>query len=290
MSERRERFRAMGTDVEVLGPAVPRFAEAADRVRGIFAREERRFSRFLPTSELSRVNARAGRRTPVSPSFAAVAAESLRAARETDGLFDPTVLPALIAAGYDRDIEEVRRAPAAPRPSRAAGRGSDVEVGRGWVRLPAGAGLDLGGIAKGWTVDAAALAAWRILPWVVVNAGGDLRLEGERPDPLEVGVEDPTDGDAFVVRLRLEAGALATSSIARRSWGPGLHHLIDPRTGLPASTGVLQATACASTCTRAEVLAKTLLLSGPSALGSIPGVLVTEHDVLTSVEPSAVAA
>jgi thiamine biosynthesis lipoprotein len=147
--------------------------------------------------------------------------------------------------------------------------------------------LDLGGIAKGWTVDLAAEAAIAAgLPWAIVNAGGDLRLAGAPPEEgVEVGVEDPEEVTAELLRLRLRSGALATSSVTRRAWGPGLHHLVDPSTGSPSSGPVLQATAWAPTCAEAEVAAKDVLLSGVTTLERTAAVLVLrDGDVHTNLE------
>ncbi len=277
---RRHAFRAMGTQVSLVADPPPEaraFERAARRVRLVFAREERRFSRFRGDSELARVNARAGRWTRVTPRFAEVSRLALRAASETAGLFDPTVLPVLRDLGYDRDFDEVLAgARDALRPAAPCGRWREVELEPGRIRLPEGVGLDLGGIAKGWTADLAAEEAVRQgLPWAVVNAGGDLRIGGLPPSRgLEVAIEDPQAPDAEVGRAVLAHGALATSSITRRWWGPGLHHLIDPRTGRPAETSVLQATVWAPTCARAEVAAKTAVLEGPAALERVDGLLV----------------
>jgi len=138
--------------------------------------------------------------------------------------------------------------------------------------------LDLGGIAKGWTADRAAEAAVTAgVNWVLVNAGGDLRVAGAPPD-LDVDVEDPMDPTSSLVRLRLRAGALATSSVTRRSWGTGLHHLIDPRTGAPARSTLLQATVWAPTCAEAEIRATAAIIGGgPDP--DLPGVFVSEDAV-----------
>ena len=273
-------FRAMGTDVTLLTRAgdAEVTARAAARVEGVFAREEQRFSRFRGDTELSRVNARAGRSTNLSRGFAALVGFALDAALRTHGRFDPTALDAVVAAGYDRDFDEVLAgARAALRPPRPCGRWREVVLEGTRLRLPDGVGLDLGGVAKGWTVDLAAEAAVEAgLPWAVVNAGGDLRLAGDPPEPgIEVAVEDPDDRDTEILRLVVAAGALATSSTTRRAWGPGLHHLIDPSTGAPADTGVAQATTWAPTCAEAEVTAKEALLLGVPVLARIPAVLVT---------------
>ncbi|MGZ4150796.1 MAG: FAD:protein FMN transferase, partial [Actinomycetota bacterium] len=283
-------------------------AREMSHVERIFAREEARFSRFRPESELCRVNARAGTWVSVSPPFATLVRRALEAADETDGLFDPTVLPALRAAGYDRDFKEIRANDRAVEPvddevrairrefydllvkdATSCGAWRDVEVRGDRVRIPEGAELDFGGIAKGWTVDLAAEAISN-LPWAIVDAGGDLRIVGTVPDEgLDVGVEDPESRGVEALRLRLADGALATTSVTVRAWGPGAHHVIDPRTALPALTGVLQATVWAETCTQAEVWSKAALLTGPAILDRVPASLVLgTGEIVTSFGTSPV--
>lgn len=287
----RHTFRAMGTDVELIteGAVRPEAFEAAARtVQAVFAEDEARFSRFNPASELSRVNASSGRWTPVSPRLAEVVEIALAAARATDGLFDPTVLGALIAAGYDRDLSAVRAEPStAHGPPGETGGWRKVRLEEGRIKLPPSVGLDLGGLVKGWTVDRAAETARRGLPWVLVSAGGDLRLVGHAAG-IDVAVEDPLATPEELLRIGLEGGALATTSAARRSWGPGAHHVIDPRTGRPATTGVVQATAWAPTCAQAEVRATQGLLEGSGALDAFPVVLaLASGEVLTNLSAEA---
>lgn len=272
-------FRAMGTRVRVFVPTdAPDGAVvlAVEAVRCEFDDQERRFSRFRADSELSAVNRSAGSSIAVSPTFAAVMGIALRAAADTGGLFDPTVLGALVAAGYDRDFDEVLAgARDVLHPTLPAARWRDVSLVHGRLRAPEGVGLDLGGIVKGWTCDRAAERALDAgLPWVLVDAGGDIRIMGDAPR-IAVGVEDPDDADrGTFLRVGLDDGALATSCVTRRRWGVDLHHLIDPRTGHPAITDVVQATAWAPTCAEAEIAAKVLLLEGEPALGRIAGVVV----------------
>jgi FAD:protein FMN transferase len=253
------------------------FNEAASEVELVFRRADQRFSRFDPGTELSRVNAGAGRWQRVSPEFAELTRRALDAARATDGLFDPTVLPELIAAGYDRDFDQMVATdhPAAGSLSATPRRYHDVELEGRLLFLPPGAALDFGGIAKGWAVDQAERVI-RGLPWAIVDAGGDLRLAGRPLHPVPIGVVDPTDPSVEILVVRMEAGALATTSVVTRSWGPGLHHVIDPRTRRPASTGVLQATVWAETCAEAEVLSKWALLAGTRVLRELPAALVME--------------
>lgn len=272
-------FRAMGASIRILTDdgSAPRTVRSADGViRRTFEREEIRFSRFHAESELSRVNAASGRSITLSPSFSAVMRLALEAARSTGGSFDPTVLFAMKAIGYDRDFDEVLAgARGMLRPAVPCGRWRDVTLDDDVLVVPAGVGIDLGGIAKGWTADLAATRALETgLRWVLVNAGGDLRIVGDAP-AIDVAIEDPEDRAAEIGRLSIREGGLATSSIRSRSWGPGIHHVIDPRTGASAETDLLQVTVTAPTCAEAEVRATTALLAG-SATTEETAVAVTD--------------
>jgi thiamine biosynthesis lipoprotein len=282
----------MGTDIAVIGPDAEGFDRAVAEVQARFDAEDRRFSRFRGDSELTTLNRAAGRRTTITEPFAEVVDLALAAAVATEGLFDPTVHDALIAAGYDRDFDEiVAGARGALHPAVPCGRWREIERSGEEIVLPAGVHLDLGGIAKGWTVDRAAEAAVSFVPWVVVNAGGDLRMVGAG-EPIDVAIEDPEQPTEELLRTTLSAGALATSSVCKRSWGEDAHHVIDPSTGRPASTEVLQATVWAATCVEAEVGATHALLLGRDAARRYPAVLVTRGaEIIVSMptEPGAAA-
>ena len=239
------RFRAMGCEVVV---AADREDDAA-RVRELIAADDRRFTRFAEDSELLRVNAAPGP-VLVSTRFARAVSLALSAARQTGGLFDPTLLQALEAAGYDRDFCELGADPQPPGEGRR-GCWERVRLHGRLLTLPPGTGLDLNGVVKSMAVDDA-LAAIGGRGWV--SAGGDLATGR----PLEVAL--PGGGS-----VRLERGALATSSSAVRRWlrgGRAQHHLIDPRTGRPAESLWRQVTACGATCVMADVAAKAAFLLG----------------------------
>lgn len=259
-------FRAMGTGVEVV---VPRDAPAApcDRVRALFSTWEDALSRFRDDSELSRMNAAAGEPFAASPLLFGVMQAALRAARATDGLYDPTLGHHLIALGYDRSFEHVERsvAPTAP-PAQAGGAWRRIgmdPIGR-LITLPAGCSVDLGGIAKGMAVDAAIGTLRNAgVTTALVSAGGDLRVAGRPPAHPHWGIALEEQGHRVVA---LHRGALATSSTAKRRWtgaNDERHHLIDPLTGLPASRGTRAVTVAARTCAQAEVAAKAALVAGP---------------------------
>ena len=272
------RFRAMGTDAHVVvvgGP--PGLAHrAAERIEAL----EARWSRFRPDSELCRINRAAGDPVLVVP----LTFELLTAARDawaqTEGAFDPTVLPALVAAGYDRDFDAVASdVPLSGARSDGTDLASVPDCGAleldpvvGAVRLPIGVELDLGGIAKGFTAD---LVARELLEagaaGVCVNLGGDLRVVGDGPSDTGawvVAVEAEVDGAEEPVALGLVSGGVATTSVTRRTWrrdGELQHHVIDPRTGRPARTPWAAVTVVAGSATAAEPLAKAVLLASTLA-------------------------
>jgi thiamine biosynthesis lipoprotein len=248
--------------------------EAAADARGQLEHWHRRFSRFDPSSELSRLNRDPAEQVRVTQDMWAMVAAAIDAARRTGGLVDPTLVDEIETAGYRGDLRGSlplpvalalvpRRAPARPR---TPARWADVEVDsiERTVSRPPGVRIDSGGIAKGLFADAlgARLAGY---PTFAVDCSGDLRIGGRARVARPVLVDDPF-GRGALHEFELVAGGVATSGIGRRSWlgrnGPG-HHLLDPSTGRPAFTGVVQATALAPTSLEAEIYAKAALLSGP---------------------------
>jgi len=213
-------------------------------------------SRFEPSSELSRFNTHAGARVQVSPLLESLLRASLEAFEISDGLVNVASGNAVIAAGYDRTITAVKRAPgqtlaASPPPALP----DVLQVGPGSAALRRGTTLDFGGVGKGWLAD---LMIDRF-DNAVVNLGGDLRARGNGRDGAGWRVV-LVDGTA----LRLHDGGVATSGIGERRWAGG-HHIIDPRTGTPAITDLDSVCVAASTAFRAEVFAKGALIVGGDA-------------------------
>jgi thiamine biosynthesis lipoprotein len=275
MSELERRLDLFGTQVRIL--VGPRDQAAARRVERLLRRQHRLLSRFEPDSELSRLNADPRETVPVSTELASALRAAIHTAELTDGLVDPTLIGPVERAGYvssrvgvePADLAEAlaaapERRPARPRP---AGAWREVELGDGWVCRPPGLRFDLGGSAKGHAADAGA----RLLgdhATFAVDVGGDIAFGGVSGVPRIVVVEHPLDHRRDL-RFPLVRGAIATSGLATRIWrGPNggfAHHLIDPGTGTPAWTGVVQATAMAPTAVAAEALAKAALFAGPEA-------------------------
>jgi thiamine biosynthesis lipoprotein len=251
----------MGTDIELLVEA----DESAGR-RSLLAAEaeihrlERRLSRFLPDSELSRLN-RDGT-LDAGPDLIRVVEMALSARRRTHGRVDPTVHDAVVVAGYDRTFDAVPGdGPADDRPTPQCGGEVRIDRRRGRIELGPGVRLDLGGIAKGDAAERACEILAQAGP-CLANVGGDIAIRGLLASgPWPIGVETP--GGSLTIALA--TGGLATSGRDRRRWRRGgreLHHLIDPATGRPAETDLTRVTAVAGDAVEAEALAKSLLLAG----------------------------
>jgi thiamine biosynthesis lipoprotein len=273
-------FDCFGSSCEVRLGAPARAQEALRAVELVQRKLEgwhARFSRFLPGSELCRLNGNPSRTVPVSPLMARLAQAVALAGSSSGGLVDGTLIDQIEAAGYVRDLRHplplamaLALAPGR-RPARAASdagwRHLEVDVRAGTVTRPPGVKLDSGGLAKGLFADALAemLASQ---PSFAIDCAGDLAVGGRAARPRAINVESPFDASTLHT-FHLSRTAVATSGIGRRSWldrdGRPAHHLLDPATGRPAFTGIVQATALAPSALMAEIYAKAALLSGPSA-------------------------
>jgi thiamine biosynthesis lipoprotein len=279
-----ETRRLMGTDVRVVldGAGV----DAAGRAFAVVEEADRTLSRFRPDSDLSRLNADPRAIVPAGTMLRALVAAAREAAALTGGLADATLGAEIARIGYESSRDEwtehlAEALAAAPprRPARPTARWREVRVLPGAVSRPPGLQLDSGGVGKGLAAGLA-LAAAAQAPRALVDCGGDIAARGT----WEIGVAHPLTGDA-VHAFRIDGGAVATSAIHRRLWrrpgGGFAHHLLDPSTGEPAWTGVLQATALAPTPVHAEALAKAALLAGPAGaeriLSAYGGLLFLEE-------------
>lgn len=260
-------FRAMNTEVTVDAPG-PDEAAIAERVAAAFWHAEQRFSRFDPDSELSQLN-RAEAPMRLSPELFDVLVRARGHVKRTGGLFDPGVGAALVALGYDRSFAPgaLDRAQAAAAPRAGHFLEVHLDAATRTALRPPHVHIDLGGLVKGATVDAAAV---HLGASGTLDAGGDAVLRGRGPAGTGwlVEVEDPHDASRALLTLRIADAAVATSAGNRRHWqvaGAPQHHLIDPRTQRSASTDLVQATVVAPSAELADVLAKTAFLLGARA-------------------------
>jgi thiamine biosynthesis lipoprotein len=305
--EQRLTFPCFGGECTVIVADADRPADAAAAAvmgeRALLTWHQR-FSRFIDESELSRLNRSAADQVAVSPLMLRMIEVALRGARDTGGLVDITLADEIERAGYAAHMEdegtalEAALAGAPPRASAAPHlderwRRISIDRQRGTVIRPPGLRLDVGGIAKGVFADELA-AMLEGFDAYAVDCAGDVRVGGRARLARPVHVASPFDTSTLHT-FSLTAGSVATSGIGRRSWtvedGRPAHHLLDPRTGRPAFTGIVQATAIAPTAAQAEVLAKAAVLSGPARAGewlTHGGVIVLDdgrHRVLAQSAP-----
>jgi thiamine biosynthesis lipoprotein len=260
--------------LHVEADSVERGGELVDSAVVLLADLERRWSRFRDDSELAAINASGGAPVLTSVVTAQLVALALEAWRTTGGLFDPTVHDALVASGYDRSFEALAMGSGSPiaeaHPPVPGPGGIEVDERSGLVALPVGVHLDLGGIGKGRAADlvlAHLLAAGA--RGACVDLGGDVALAAPPDDGAGwvVVVDDPFAPGHDLVALRLVAGAVTTSATTRRRWDGArgsAHHLIDPRSGRPAASGLVSLTVVAGSAAAGEVQAKAALIAGPA--------------------------
>lgn len=221
-----------------------------------------RFSRFKKESELSRFNASEG--GAVSPELFSLLQASSRSHILTQGVFDPSILPALVEIGYG-GAEDQPSASAQPHSFEQLIFDETAQA----VRKPKRLLIDLGGIGKGYIVDKVASRLMEKYEHGIVDAGGDMRIfggdRGQDIDTWAIDVENPFDATQPLTTLLVTDCAVATSGISRKHWqkeGQKYHHLIDPFSGTSAETGMIQVTVIASQAIEADVFAKTLFILG----------------------------
>jgi FAD:protein FMN transferase len=283
---------ALGTSARVAAWPPYNLARVLAIVDDELARLDEEASRFRADSEISAIHRGPREVHIISDGLAEAIAVALTAARWTGGLVDPTVGGALESLGYDRDFAAIRsRRGPPPKGARVPGWQSVRLDGRR-LRLPAGLRLDLGATAKGLGSDRAASAAAAALPGggVLVSLGGDIAVAGEAPHggwPVLVADEQepassaparggggPVPGRSSGQVVRLAAGALATSSIMCRQWQRGgrtLHHIVDPRTGLPAAGPWRTVSVAAASCAEANAASTAAIVAGDRAVAWLAG-------------------
>jgi thiamine biosynthesis lipoprotein len=275
----RARWEALGTSVELRVGEPRGLAAARARVELELDAIDRACSRFRADSELSLLNARAGRPVHVSRLLMKALELALTAAALSEGDVDPTVGRALELNGYDRDWRELTPPCGEPRAS-----GVTLYALIGWrtisldrinstVRMPAGVRLDLGATAKAWAADRAAAAASAAAGCgVLVSLGGDIAVSGPAPAsgwPIRVTDDHRNELDAPGQTIAISSGGLATSSTSVRQWshnGQTMHHIIDPRTGAPACSHWRTVSVAAANCAQANIATTAALVRSAGAL------------------------
>jgi thiamine biosynthesis lipoprotein len=281
---------ALGTTARLAFWPAARHAEVVGAVDRVLAALDLQASRFRPDSEISAIHAAGGGRFAISAGLAEAISVALAAAQWTTGLVDPTVGGALCALGYDRDFAQLAADSGEPDEEH----GEHVSAARipGWravrlagqvLDLPAGVQLDLGATGKGLGADRASRAAYAATRagGVLVSLGGDMAMAGRPPAggwPVLIADDHrhtgPGSEHSPVQLVRIATGALATSSVSCRQWqraGQRLHHIVDPRTGLPAAGPWRTVSVAAATCAAANAAATAAIVAGADAMAWLAG-------------------
>src|ERR1700736_5572922 len=289
--------RALGTSLHVAVTVPELLDRAQEAVDHVLHDIDACCSRFRDDSELTLLNAAAGREVAVSPLLARALAAALRGAQLSGGAVDPTVGAAVKSAGYSVDFAQV--APelgpitlvVRPIPG---WRRVTVQHASRRVSIPAGVEIDLGATAKALASDLAARAAAGAMATggVLVSLGGDVAVAGEAPpEGWHIQVADdsaaPLRRDAETIAIR--SGGVATSSVTVRHWKRGgavLHHIIDPSTGLPADGPWRTVTVSAGDCLDANIAATAAIVRGAEAVNwltraRLPARLVDHEGAVT---------
>jgi thiamine biosynthesis lipoprotein ApbE len=290
-------WRALGMLVHLVVTEPRCLAEARRLLEADLAAVDLACSRFRADSEICALRASGGQQ--VSPLLAEAIAVALRAAELTEGDVDPTVGAAMSAVGYDRDFEQIpRTGPAAPVTVRAVPGWREVRLEGRTLTMPEGVQLDLGATAKAWAADrSAARIARQTGCGVLVSLGGDIAVAGPAPEggwrirvqDVTGSPDDPPEGPYALVAIR--DGGLATSSTKARRWQRGgdvLHHILDPRTSLPAEPVWRTVSVAAGTCADANAASTAAIIRGRAALGwlarlGLPSRLVDATGVVFTV-------
>ncbi len=243
---------------------------ALSQVPQWFEEWEQVLSRFRYDSELTLLNQKHGQPVRVSQILWDVFQAARQAEQMTNGLVMPTLLDAIIEAGYDRPFDELPHlatpTPASVKTSAPTLTEIVVNETAQTITLPLGMGLDFGGVAKGWAAYQA-MKRLKVEGAALVNAAGDIAISSPRADGSEwqIGVADPFHKGEDIETLFLNECGVATSGKDRRRWtrnGRLQHHIIDPFTHEPAETDLLTVTVIASNVMKAEAAAKAAFILG----------------------------
>jgi thiamine biosynthesis lipoprotein len=265
-------FRAMNTHIDAAYWCVQEEMQESE-IKNWFAHVERRFSRFDPYSELSYLNRLTGERCLISDDMLEVLIQCDKFRLATEGIFNPLILQALLAEGYDTSFEKLPDENTVKKIPQNIQGVMQIDPRMKSVELPNNLQLDLGGIVKSWAVKRAARRAQnqKNVSRGMINAGGDLTVWDLRSDETkewEIDITHPWHKDETLGVLTITNGSAATSGVMRRKWmtDKGIrHHLIDTRTMQSSDSDVAQCTVFGPDIMACEVWAKVICILGNQA-------------------------
>ncbi len=232
---------------------------------------EQCWSRFVPSSEVCRLNLASGSPVVVSDDTLLLVETMICAWQLSGGLFNPTVLPRVVWSGYRSSKHDAEQVSALP----------DIDLGWGLeldqitidrtnqtIALPLGMTIDPGAIGKGLAADIATTELIAMgAKGALLSIGGDVATSGQPPtqDGWSISIEDPWDRASPLCYLAVQSGGVATSSTRSRTWrfgGIDRHHIINPHTGMHSTTEIASVTVFASSGWASEIHATALIIGG----------------------------
>ncbi len=256
----------MGADVHVIingDPLLMRF------VRRQLAELENKWSRFLPYSEITKLNNSSGAPFIVSPETSELIVHALDGFRITNGIFDPTILGDLLRLGYHTSFVSLENEDSSEIVSELKRGASEITVNGCQITLPLGVGFDPGGIGKGFAADLIAEEVMkRGANGVLINVGGDIRVMGNPPNEAAWKIDITDHNEKIIDTIVLLRGAIATSTTKKRTWmhdDQAVHHLIDPTRGVNADAHTTLTSVITAQCWQAEILTKALMIGNTDA-------------------------
>ena len=256
-----KRWHAMGTNVHVV---INGTQEHLTYARRRLDELENKWSRFIPSSEITKMNNNESEPFEVSEDTATLIRRALEGYEITNGLFNPTILGDLIRLGYSSSFEKIEDKPQSNESKFIHGDNAIHIDENNIVTLDPDTGFDPGGIGKGLAAD---LIAEELIRYgasgALINVGGDVRIDGIPPEGSGWKVEIADSDDSIIDTVVLNEGAVATSTTKKRTWdhnGEKVNHLIDPKSGKSVSGDIVLASVISAKCWQAEILTKFLML------------------------------
>jgi thiamine biosynthesis lipoprotein len=256
---------------------------------------EKRFSRFLPDSELTKLNNSAGTSLTVSNEMRQLLLSAIHMAQQTEGLYNPFILPSLQKAGYVGSWPMPQLVNDTPNyQNRALADWKQLVIHEHSAEIPKNTAIDFGGIGKGYLLEQLALLLAKMdIQHYWLSLGGDILCNGYdlETNSWHIGIQNIQNSNKIVATVdsKGEKTAVATSGITKRQgvnknvhW----HHLIDPRTGKSADTDILSATVCSENALTADIAAKCLIIAGSKTAHTTLD-HIGEHNALLQVADNA---
>lgn len=268
-------FKALGTDIIIAAVLKPEEEYLLDEAEKVVLDFDKRFSRFILDSELSKFNNSSLHNLELSATMKELLSLAQKYYRLTRGIFDPTIISSLQAIGYQESFDQQRvdinkvDFNELDKNFKQRVKFSDLKIIAGAIEKPAALKIDLGGIGKGYIVDYLSKNVFVGIKNFWISAGGDILVSGCQPggESFNIGVQNPLkpDQDIYNIDNNGKQIGIATSGIIKRQGSSGdfkWHHIIDPRTGLSVVNNILAVTIISSSIISADVFAKTVLILG----------------------------